>query len=115
MGEAKAPDCPRCEDVGFYFDPRCIVDTCAHGGRTFSPLELKRRRKVENKRAEEEKRKPVLIPNRLPRVMDCPARACPCSAGDGIRRALKSRARRNHLAYEEAEAKAPNTREGRWT
>ena len=61
-------NCDRCSDDGFYFDPHCMDNTCAHGGRTRSPAEMKRLRKREAKDAAEDKRRAKTLPSRLPRV-----------------------------------------------
>ena len=96
-------NCDRCLDDGFYFDDGCNTNTCAHGGRTRSPQELKRLRKQEAKDASDETRKVVTIRERTERVMACPPRPCSCAAGDPIRaeRLVKIRDQERRIAAKE--------------
>ena len=69
--------CSTCSDFGFYLDDGCLQNSCAHGGRTRSPAELKKLR------AKAKEGKPASA--RAKRVMPCPARPCECPAGEGPR------------------------------
>ena len=97
-------NCDRCLDDGFYFDDGCDANTCAHGGRTRSPQELKRLRKQEAKDASDETRKVVTIRERTERVMACPIRPCSCPAGVPIRAERRAKIRKQERRIEERES-----------
>lgn len=78
--------CNKCSNTGYYLDPQCIRCDCWHGERIVThtkPLPTEQLlRGVE----------PEKTTTKIPKVMDCPERPCPCPLGNSRRLALRKRA-----------------------